>query len=311
MNAGLGTGLDTGLETGPAVDVVIINFNAGGALLRCLRSVLEEPLPLRVAVVDNASTDDSFDGLSDLYGGDERLSLVRNPDNPGFAAAVNRFLAEQAHRPWAGDKARALLLLNPDCELQAGALPLLLEALDSDPQAALAAPLVVDEQGQPQRGNLRRFPDPWRSLMQFSGLWRLGRRFPLLRGVEQRGDSAAGTRRAEAVSGACMLIDREVFDGLGGMDPDYGLHCEDLDLMYRLRREGYHSLYVPGARACHQQGVSSSSRPLWVHWQKHLGMQRFFLKFQASGHAWPLRWLVLAGIWLRFALTLPLAVLRR
>ena len=81
--------------------------------------------------------------------------------------------------------------------------------------------------------------------------------------------------------------------------------------MYRLREQGKPSLFVPAARVYHLQGLSSRSRPVWVHWQKHRGMQRFFTKFQAGRYAWPLRWTVVAAIWARFALTLPLALLRR
>ena len=66
------------------------------------------------------------------------------------------------------------------------------------------------------------------------------------------------------------------------MDEAYGLHCEDLDLMYRLKEQGHICLFVPVARVFHQQGVSSRTRPLWVHWQKHLGMQRFFLEIPGS-----------------------------
>lgn len=306
------------MNAAPLVDVVVVNYNAGDALLRCLRSVLEQADPLHVTVVDNASSDGSMDALHERYGSDPRLTLVLNPDNPGFARAVNRIL-ERPPPGRSGKDAPYLLILNPDCELDPGALRLLREALDSDPQAGLAAPLVVDAHGTPQRASLRRFPDPWRALMQFSGLWRLGGRYPGWSGVEMAvdevgdgaGDGAGGAQQAEAVSGACMLLRRPLFDRLGGLDPRYGLHCEDLDLMYRLHLAGHHSLFVPQARACHQQGVSSSSRPLWVHWQKHLGMQRFFLKFQAPDRAFPVRWLVRAGIWLRFALTLPLAWLRR
>ena len=95
------------------------------------------------------------------------------------------------------------------------------------------------------------------------------------------------------------------------MDEEYGLHCEDLDLMYRLSQQGFHCLFVPAARVIHQQGVSSRSRPLWVHRQKHLGMQRFFNKFQAKEYSFPLRCLVITGIWLRFTLTLPGMLMRR
>ena len=89
------------------------------------------------------------------------------------------------------------------------------------------------------------------------------------------------------------------------------MHGEDLDLMFRLAQAGRDRLLVPSARARHRQGVSSASRPLWVHWQKHRGMQRFFDKFQGRDHSLPMRALVRGGIWTRWFVTLPLAWWRR
>jgi GT2 family glycosyltransferase len=175
----------------------------------------------------------------------------------------------------------------------------------ADPNAALVAPRVTDRTGRVLRGTLRRFPDPWKSFMTFSGLWRLAGRWPAFRGVERSSELPGNVTAAEAVSGACMLLRKDAFFAIGGMDSDYRLHCEDLDLMYRLRQAGHHCLLVPEAVAIHDQGTSSSSRPLWVHWQKHRGMQRFFDKFQAANHALPVRWAVRAGIWSRFLVTLP------
>jgi len=189
------------------------------------------------------------------------------------------------------------------------------QALDDDPRAALAGPLVIDAAGRPQRATLRRFPNPWRSLVTFTGLWRLGSRWPAFEGVEWLPPWPQAVTRAEAVSGACMLVRKAAFADVGGLDEAYRLHCEDLDLMYRLRQRGGSCLFEPQARVVHQQGLSSRSRPLWVHWQKHRGMQRFFLKFQASSYPLVLRWpmcgLVVTGIWARFLLTLPLLLLKR
>jgi GT2 family glycosyltransferase len=298
----------------PAVDVIVVNFNAGDALLRCIRSVLEQDLPVRLTLVDNASTDGSADRAAAEFGGRPGFSLLRSPDNPGFATAVNRAIdlppcspAEASAQP----AADYLLVLNPDCELAPGSLSILRDALAADVAAGVAGPLVTDAAGQAQRGTLRRFPDPWKSFVTFSGLWRLGARWPRFRGVEVAGALPDVTTPAEAVSGACMLVRRSAFLAAGCMDARYGLHCEDLDLMYRLRQGGLHCLYVPQARVVHQQGLSSRSRPLWVHWQRHRGMQRFFRKFQARHYPWLLGWAVIGGIWARFVLTLPLILLRR
>jgi GT2 family glycosyltransferase len=288
----------------PVIEVIIINYNAGDALTRCVQSVLAQQVPNRITVVDNASSDDSIARLQNAIGRLENVTVIANDENPGFAKAVNAAARNL------GESGQQLLILNPDCEMLTGSLAALSRALDADPGAALAGAVLVDRDGSPLRGTLRRFPDPWNSLLTFSGLWRLGRWIPALKGIEMSEQLPGDTAQAEAVSGACMMLRQPVFFELGCMDGAYGLHCEDLDLMYRLRQRGFHCLIVPSARVFHQQGISSSSRPLWVHWQKHRGMQRFFLKFQAEKTIFPLRWLVIAGIWLRFCVTLPLVWFR-
>lgn len=289
----------------PAIEVVIVNYNAGDALTRCVASVQSEDIPLGITVADNASSDGSVERLVRSQGGSgRRLNVLENRRNLGFARAVNDAVAKLE------GPAQYLLILNPDCEVLPGSIEKLASALDKDPGAAIAGPAVVDRRNRPMKATLRRFPTPWTSLVAFTGLWRLGRWFPSFRGVDRTGALPGETARAEAVSGACFLVRRQVFEDMGGMDGAYGLHCEDLDLMYRAGQRGLHCLIVPSARVYHEQGVSSRSRPSWVHWQKHLGMQRFFLKFQAGDCIFPVRWLVLSGIWIRFLVTWPLVWLR-
>jgi GT2 family glycosyltransferase len=286
-----------------AIQVIIVNFNAGETLTHCIQSVLSTRENVRITIVDNASTDGSAEQIQSLFGQLENVEILCNEDNIGFARAVNTAAGMRDEE--------LLLILNPDCELLPGALGHLKQALDQDPLAALSGPTVVDRTGIAQKGTLRRFPNPWNSLVTMTGLWRLGRLFPAFEGVNRHKNGLPDCNTvAEAVSGACMLVRRKAFEDAGSMDEDYGLHCEDLDLMYRLQLQGMHCVFVPAARAFHQQGVSSRSRPLWVHRQKHLGMQRFFRKFQAERYPFPVRWLVIAGIWLRYAVTFPWVLIR-
>lgn len=287
-----------------ATCVVIINYNAGDALLRSVAAVLASDQALRLIVADNASTDGSAEKLRHRYTGEDRLELRQNAHNLGFARAVNA-CARSVVEPF-------LLILNPDCELAPGALAEMTKALQQDPRAALAAPRVVDSQGRVLRGTWRAFPEPWKALMTASGLWRLGRWLPRWRGVESAaGELPQETCRAEAVSGACMLVRTGLFRQLGGFDEAFGLHFEDLDLMYRLRRRQHYCLYVPAASAIHHPGTSSRGRPWWVHRQKHLGMQRFFHQHYAGHYSRLGRCVMIVGIWLHYVLTLPLVWLRR
>ena len=287
-----------------SIATIIVNYNAGETLQRCVGALLGSTVHTKVTVVDNASADGSAEKLRSLYGNQSNIEFLFNPSNLGFARAVNA-VAKRVETDW-------VLILNPDCILEKNALERLRESLVNDPQAGLAAPAVRDAEGQIQRATQRRFPDPWKSLMTVSGLWRLGRWLPAFRGIEiDVSKPATAVEVSDAVSGACMLVRRSALAAVDFFDEGYAMHCEDLDLMYRLKQQGWHCLYVPQAGCVHQQGLSSRSRPTWVHFQKHRGMARFFKKFQAASTIFPIRMLVYAGIWLRFVILWPLVLIRR
>lgn len=287
-----------------AIATIIVNYNAGEMLPKCVNALLKSTVHTVVTVVDNASSDGSVEKLQNLYGNHQGIEFLLNPVNLGFAPAVNA-VARQSKANW-------VLILNPDCILEPEALGRLKTALVNDARAGLAGPAVRDESGRVQRATLRRFPDPWKSLLTASGLWRLGKWFPVFHGVEVDVSKSTGdTEICDAVSGACMLVRRSALEAVGFLDEEYAMHCEDLDLMRRLKDQGWHCLYVPQASSVHQQGLSSRSRPLWVHFQKHRGMVRFFRKFQTKTTVFPIRMLVYAGIWLRFIILWPLILIRR
>lgn len=283
---------------------IVVNFNAGEHLDRCVADLLHGDQKPRVWVVDNASIDGSAERLRNRFGKHPSLEVTFNPTNLGFARAVNACARSL--------KDEFLFIVNPDCRLPPATLTLLRDALERDPEAGLAAPLVRDSRGRAEPATLRRFPRPWNSLMTMSGLWRLQRSWPSLAGVcvpeSEYPDSPVA---AEAVSGACMLVRRAALEAVGFLDEAYGLHCEDLDLMFRLQESAWRCLFVPGAEVTHAQGVSSRSRPVWVHRQKHLGMRRFFDKHLAAEYSPFVRWLVRLAIRLRCVALLPVATLRR
>lgn len=284
--------------------VIIINFNAGEALLACVASVLAADEEVSVVVADNQSSDRSMAALRGQYGSSALVSMIDNPVNLGFGRAVNA-CAQHATEPF-------LLILNPDCELFPDTLSLLRQALEGDNRAALSAPVLINQAGKPMRGNLRRLPDAWKALMTGTGLCRLADRIPGFAGVEIGPDSyPANTSPAEAVSGACMLVKTEIFRSLGGFDEQFSMHFEDLDLMARIQQAGMHCLLVPRARAVHHAGLSSASRPLWVHRQKHRSLQRYFHKhvFPRGGNL--VRLVVYSANWLHYVLGLPFALLRQ
>jgi len=283
------------------LSTIIVNYNAGPLLRKCVDSLLACPLDIEIIVVDNASSDASLDGLQDL----SQVCVIRNPANVGFAAACN--IGVQA------SFAPFLLFLNPDCFFQPGAFRPLLAGLQSGDHVGMVGGLLVNEDGTEQGGGRRAVPTPWRSLVRAFGLQRFANRWPKLfyDFHLHKQPLPDGPIEVEAISGACMLVKREAMEDAGLWDEGYFLHCEDLDWCMRFRQKGWKILFVPDAHISHALGACSQSRRVFVEWHKHKGMLRFYRKFFRHQYPGVLMGLVVAGVWLRFGLVAVYLTARR
>ena len=117
--------------------VVVINWNSGDLLQICIDSLLATTTDVKILVIDNASRDSSLDFLTDSY---DRVRLVGNSSNRGFAAAVNQAF-EDTSTPY-------VLILNPDVRVRPGAVQLLEEFMDSHPWAGAAGGYVGERLGR-------------------------------------------------------------------------------------------------------------------------------------------------------------------
>ncbi|MDW7772652.1 MAG: glycosyltransferase family 2 protein [Desulfobulbaceae bacterium] len=289
----------------PRISVIIVNYNAGPELLRCVHSVAESPEDLEIIVIDNDSRDNSVQDLLASYRGAKKLKTMTNRENLGFAAACN-----QGSLIAGGD---FFLYLNPDCVVEPQTLSILAQYLENDPQAGMAGGLILNQDGSEQRGCRRSIPTPWKSLVNTFGLQRLA-------GLNQKVFSDFRLDReplpdkpveVDAISGACMMVNRKAFEDVGPMDEGYFLHCEDLDWCMRFRQKGWKIMFVPQARLLHNKGLCSASRPVFVEWSKHRGMVRFYRKFFADQYPKPVQWFFRLGTWLRFGLSVAKIYLQK
>ena len=283
------------------ISTIIVNYNAGPLLRKCVDSLLVCPLDIEIIVVDNASSDASLDGLQDL----SQVCVIRNPANVGFAAACN--IGVQA------SSAPFLLFLNPDCFFQPDAIAPLLASLQSGDRVGMVGGLLVNEDGTEQGGGRRAVPTPWRSLVRAFGLQRFANRWPkLFYDFHLHKQPLPNSPiEVEAISGACMLVKRDVMEDVGLWDEGYFLQCEDLDWCMRFRQKGWKILFVPDARISHALGACSQSRRVFVEWHKHKGMLRFYRKFFRHQYPGVMMVLVAAGVWLRFGLAVVYLTARR
>ena len=276
------------------VSLIIVNYNACECIVACVSSALRQVD--QVIVVDNASSDDSLAQLEAMLPSEQKLKIVRNQENLGFAAGCNIGVDHSL--------CRYLLFLNPDCVLAPDVVKGLLQTLERHPDVGMVGGLLVNPDGNEQAGGRRAIPTPWRSFVRAFGLSRFADRWPRLFFDFHLHTQPLPTHpiEVEAISGACMLVRRAAMQDVGHWDEGYFLHCEDLDLSMTLRRKGWKIMFVPDARIVHKKGGCSRSRPVFVEWHKHRGMMRFYRKFFRHQYPGPLMWLVALGIWLRFGL---------
>ncbi|WP_290782658.1 glycosyltransferase family 2 protein [Arenimonas sp.] len=265
------------------IGVIVVSYASARTLESCLVRLLSARDVARVIVVDNASPDDSADLVQRMALREPRLTLVRNDENRGFAAACNQG-ATAVSQPW-------IAFVNPDAYVERDTLSRLVAHATARAGAGLLGVELVDEAGTVDLASRRADP----SLRdQLSGL---GRRENLFLGA----DPALKLQPVDAVSGALMLLPTGLYAHLDGMDEGYRLHAEDLDLCRRVREAGYEVVVANDLRVTHVRGVSSRRRPAWVEWQKHRGLWRYFKKFEANDTpSWltPVLW---CGLWSHFA----------
>lgn len=276
-----------------AVDIVIVNWNSGGHLRACLAALDASPGAerLHLIVVDNASTDQSADGLAVRR---VKLEILRNPVNRGFAAACN-----QGARI---GSASYLLFLNPDVQMTAGAVESAVAFLN-DPSHAdvgIVGAQLLDQEGRIQRSCAR---TPTVNGLLLHRLF-LDRFWPGLAAPHFLSDwDHQESREVDQVIGACLLIRRGLFEWLGGFDERFFLYYEDVDLCLRARQAGSQVVYFIGATGRHAGGGSTNAvkgRRLY-----HLSISR--IDYTAKWHGRLAGWAV---IMLTIGAELPIRWLR-
>jgi len=213
--------------TRPRASVIVVNYNGGAALERCLDSLVRDSAAdTEIILVDNNSTDGSAARAAERF---PQIRLVASSENLGFGGGNNL----GAHYA-AGEY---LAFLNPDTVVEPGWLEALVQALEEDLQAGMATARIL----------LREQPNTINTCgndVHLSGL-------TLCRGMGKPLKAYDTPAKVGAVSGAAFVIRRKLFERLGGFDASFFLYMEDTDLSLRARLAGWHILYVPEAVVYH------------------------------------------------------------
>jgi hypothetical protein len=257
--------------------VLIVSFNSAADLPLCLDSVRRAThrASYEIIVVDNASND----GSADLAAQDGGVRLIRNATNVGFSRANN-----QGFRQATG---LHVLLLNPDAQLEDGALDRMVAFLDEHPDVGIVGGRVNNPDGTLQRASRRSVPTPMVSLFRLAGLDRLFPSHPAARAYNLEDSDPTAIMDVGAVMGAFLMVRREALEKVGGMDERYFLYGEDIDFCMAVRAAGWRVVYNPQAVVIHRKGASSRQARLAANREFHRSMVLFHDKhFAATTPGW-------------------------
>ena len=248
----------------PRVRVIVVNYNAGLHLARCLKALAAQTMTdFEVIVVDNASTDDS---LVDAVPDDPRFGVIRQSGNTGFAAGNNTG-AQGCAAEW-------IATLNPDAFAATDWLERLLAAAARHPGAAMFGSTQIDAM------------DPDRLDGSGDAYFAAGIAWRGNHGRAVRDLPAEGTVFSPCAAAA--LYRRTAFEAADGFDESFFCYFEDVDLAFRLRLAGEHCVQVPDAIVQHVGAATSGKRSEFVRYHSARNRPWLFVKNMPGTLFWAL-----------------------
>ena len=278
---------------------VVVSFNTKALTLRCLAAFREAGCVVsEICVVDNASSDGTASTLThDLHwknleprGKEDfpSLTVIGLSKNIGFGPANNRGVSSTTS-PF-------VALVNSDAFVFPGALMTLRDYLLANPKVGVVGPRLLNVDGSMQESRFP-FPNPLRAWAENLGFGTIVKRIHCDGGLSQGS--------VEWLSGACLMLRREVWERVGGFDESFFLYSEETDLQRRVRLAGWEVLWVPEAVVTHVGGSSGVGMREAVRELFFEGIDRYFLKHYGTRGAVSLRAATATGAalrWVRSAL---------
>ncbi len=254
------------------LSIVVVAWNSAADIEACIDSI-NFGSEFEVIVVDNASGDATRDKLSQYH----PLKLVANNSNSGYARANNQGL-----RLATGEY---VLLLNPDTRIELGVLDLLAQYLNANPRVGAVAPRLISPDGTTQF-SIRSFPTAASIFWELTGLARLFPKSRVFGHWKMRYFDYDRPAEVEQPMASCLMIRRPVLELLGGMDEQFPMYFNDVDLSKRMADAGWKTAYLPDARVVHRHGASTKQVRAKMIRESHRSTFHYLRKHDRSGLFW-------------------------
>lgn len=228
--------------------IIIVSYNVKFLLEQCLVSVRAaiHNTDAEVIIVDNASSDGSVGHLQPLF---PSFYFISNLLNTGFSKANNQALMIS--------RGKYILFLNPDTIVPEDCFVKCIAFMESHPSAGALGVKMLDGNGNFLKESKRGFPSPVVSFWKLSGVTRLFPHSKIFSKYYLGHLDENTSHEVEVLSGAFMFVKKEVLDQTGGFDERFFMYAEDIDLSYRIIKQGYKNFYFPGTTIVHFKGAST------------------------------------------------------
>ncbi|MDR3667496.1 MAG: glycosyltransferase family 2 protein [Ignavibacteriaceae bacterium] len=287
------------------LSIVIINYNSRSVLLDCLNSIERNVsnLDFEVLVIDN----NSYEPIIDLEALFPWVTFVYNKKNLGFAVANNIGIQRSS--------GRFVLLLNPDTVVNQNTFNPMISYLDEHKEVGIVGCKIYNQEGKIERSthsfpslakefvHANEFIKMFLSYDSFSG--RMLKRILKIKSFESYWDHDS-IKEVDHITGACMMIKREVINKVGLLDEAFFLYNEEVEWSYRIRKAGYKTIFLPDSNIIHLFGFSTKQRVqkqtinkllveryrgMFYYFQKHYGFTKLLLLKIIVLQGFGLRWL--------------------
>ena len=265
---------------------IVVNFRTAQHTVLAVDSLLRDldGIDARVAIVDNASRDGSleaFERAAAERGWRDRVQVIASDRNGGFGYGNNlaiRSALRSASAP------HFFFLLNPDAAVEPGAVRALLDAFADNPRLGIAGSSIRGFDDESHVSGFR-FPT---ILGELEAGLRLGIATRLLRKWAVAAAPPERTARVDWVSGAAIMVRRDVFESVGLFDESFFLFYEETDLCHRARRAGWQTWYVHESRVRHAGGIATGlrekGRRVPSYW--YASRRTYYLKHHGQAYLW-------------------------
>nr|WP_068939605.1 glycosyltransferase family 2 protein [Chryseobacterium timonianum] len=244
------------------LSIIIVNYNVTQLLRNCLLSIQQyiKEVEYEVIVIDNASTDSSW---RDLISEFPEVHFIPSEANDGFSKANNQAIQTA--------KGEYVLLLNPDTEFEGFYMKDLLDFADSQIDFGCLGIRMHDAEGNFLPESKRSVPDMFNSFEKlFTNFKKNNSKSYYRNDIEEY-----AVAEVEVMTGAFLLVKKEVYEKIGGLDESYFMYGEDIDLCYTLIRNGYKNYYYGKVSILHHKGESTVKDDVYL--SRFYGAMQIFI----------------------------------